>query len=56
MSPSTINLVRSSSKLPDIFFFTILSKLETSQQIFIEIPNIKFQVNPSGGSSVDTFR
>jgi hypothetical protein len=36
------------------FFFSILTILGFSQQVFREVPNIKFHGNPSSGSRTDT--
>jgi hypothetical protein len=48
MSPETMNVLRSSCKLTDIFKFGI------SRHILTDIPNIKLHRNPSSGSGADT--
>jgi hypothetical protein len=35
-------------------FFSILAKSGISLQIFVEVPNIKFHINPFSGSRADT--
>jgi hypothetical protein len=37
------------------YFCPILTKFGVSQRILIGVPNIKFPVNPSGGSRADTY-
>jgi len=48
-----LSRVSSSGKLPDIFC-PILTKSGTSQQNFVEVPDIKFYGNPSRGSHTNT--
>jgi len=48
-----LSRVSSSGKVPNIFC-PLLTKPGTSQQNFVEVPDIKFYENPSRGSRADT--